>query len=180
VARTSREGDRVEPAALTASSITLRNGAWHVSGLPRPGRHPPNQPRCGNQSQTRPQEPPTVATRTRHLVDLDHRHTSSLTDAPMGGALVAPDPGTWSTTSSRTRRLTCARRGTGLSYFSRVTRRRGNNSEMTGTRTPTAYTQPGRRASPPPARIPTSSAWALAKPSPPPPIGRINGVSVSS
>jgi hypothetical protein len=100
--------------------------------------------------------------------------------ADMGAVLVAPDPGTWSTTSSRTRRLTCARRGTGLSYFSRVTSRRGNSSEMTRTRTPTAYTQPGRRASPPPARIRTRSAWALAKPSPSPPMGTINSVSVSS
>jgi hypothetical protein len=29
VARTSREGDRVEPAALTAGSVTLQNGACH-------------------------------------------------------------------------------------------------------------------------------------------------------
>jgi hypothetical protein len=36
VARTSREGDRVEPAALTAGSVTLRNGACHVLGSPRP------------------------------------------------------------------------------------------------------------------------------------------------
>jgi PASTA domain len=79
VARTSRDRDRVEPAALTAGSVTLRNGACHVSGLPRPGRQAPNQPRCRNQSQTRPQEPLTVATRSRQLVDLDHRHTSSLT-----------------------------------------------------------------------------------------------------
>jgi hypothetical protein len=79
VARTSRDGDRVEPAALTAGSITLRNGACHVSGLPRPGRHTPNEPRCDDQTQTRPQEPLTVATRSRQLVDLDHRHTSSLT-----------------------------------------------------------------------------------------------------
>src|ERR687897_1363439 len=74
-ARPAKE-DRVEPAALTAGSVTLRNGACHFSGLPRPSRQAPNEPRCRNHSQTRPQEPLTVATRSRQLVDLDHRHTA--------------------------------------------------------------------------------------------------------
>src|ERR687897_138431 len=79
-ARPAKE-DRVEPAALTAGSVTLRNGACHFSGLPRPSRQAPNEPRCRNHSQTRPQEPLTVATRSRQLVDLDHRHTAvSLAD----------------------------------------------------------------------------------------------------
>jgi hypothetical protein len=49
VARTSREGDRVEPAVGPAGSVTLQNGACLVPA-PRPSRQAPQPARYNNQS----------------------------------------------------------------------------------------------------------------------------------
>src|ERR687897_201580 len=67
---------------LTASSITLRNGACLVSA-PRPGRQAPNEPQCDNPSQTRPQEPPTVTTTSVELVDPPINRTTRVSLAVM-------------------------------------------------------------------------------------------------
>ena len=68
MARTSREGDRVEPAALTAGSVTLQNGACHFQV---PGTQPTGTVRTSvlQPESDQTTEPLTVATRYRELVD---------------------------------------------------------------------------------------------------------------
>ena len=71
VARTSRERDRVEPAAGAAGSVTLQNGACLVPA-PRPSRQAPQPTRYDNQSD------PTTGTGER-----SHRQTQA--DGPITG-----------------------------------------------------------------------------------------------
>jgi hypothetical protein len=68
VARTSREGDRVEHAAAN-SELDHPPERGVPCSAPQPGRQAPHQPRCGNPSQTQPQEPLTVSTTSLKLVD---------------------------------------------------------------------------------------------------------------
>jgi hypothetical protein len=77
MARTSRERDRVEPAALTVSSVTLWNGACHIASriaidTPTKDRACVNQLRSQTTSRERPNvtvtHKPTMDTRTSNTI----------------------------------------------------------------------------------------------------------------
>ena len=70
MARTSRERDRVEQAALTASSVTLWNGACHVASRIAIDT-PTKDSACVNQlqSQTTTRERPNVTVTHQPTVD---------------------------------------------------------------------------------------------------------------
>ena len=88
VARTSRERDRVEPAARTASSVTLWNGACHVAS--RVAVDTPRQDSaCVNQlrSQTTTRERPNVT--VVHQTTVDARTSTTIITGTYSVAVVA-------------------------------------------------------------------------------------------
>ena len=92
-----RDGTHVPRRRTVASrlrqqpgSVTLRNGACHFWDPRDPvDKHPANLGAQPESDQTR--EPLTVATRPHELVDLDQRHTSSLTGSYVLGGGSARD-----------------------------------------------------------------------------------------